>query len=103
MLESAGVLIDGELQPKDLRQRWITDAVQLFWDRQILEGNLPASANLSALEESLIDLEVHKLLRCSKEQCRAFARAAFGEFSQGQASERWAQIAQLRREGLIAA
>ena len=39
MLESAGVLIDGELQPKDLRQRWITDAVQLFWDRQILEGN----------------------------------------------------------------
>jgi hypothetical protein len=103
MLESAGVLLNGELQPKDLRQRWIIDAVQLFWDRQIFDGALPASASRTALEESLIDHEIYKLLRCDKKQCEGFARAAFGEFSLGQAADRLAQIAGLKSKGLIAA
>jgi hypothetical protein len=103
MLESAGVFQDGELQPKDLRQRWIVDAVQLFWDRLIFDGVLPASASRAALEDASIDHEIYKLLRCDKDQCRGFARAAFGEFSLGQADERAAQVSTLRDKGLIAA
>jgi hypothetical protein len=103
MLESAGVLLDGELQPKDLRQRWIIDAVQLFWDRQIFDGALPVSASRTALEDSLIEHEIHRLLRCDEKQCQGFARAAFGEFSLGQAADRMTQIATLKSKGLIAA
>jgi hypothetical protein len=102
MLKSAGVLVDGKLQPVNLRQRWYVDAVQLFWDRQIFEGALGATAKISALEDSLIDHEAFKLLRCEKEQCRAFARAAYGEFSTGQGPARVAQIDALRSRGLTA-
>lgn len=103
MLESAGVLADGKLQPTDLRQRWIVDAVQLFWDRQIFDDALPATASKVALEDALIEHEIYKLLRCDKKQCQAFARAAFGEYTQDHAAERRAQITKLRDAGLIAA
>lgn len=103
MLESAGVLTNGDLQPKDLRQRWIIDAVQLFWDRQIFDGALPASASRTALEDALFDHEIYKLLRCDRKQCQAFARAAFGEFSPTQAADRLGQITGLKAKGLIAA
>jgi hypothetical protein len=103
MLESAGVLVGGELQPIDLRQRWFIDAVQLFWDRQIFDQALPATASRTILEDSLIEHEVYKLLRCDKKQCQAFARAAFGEYSQGQGAERIAQVNTLKGLGLIAA
>jgi hypothetical protein len=102
MLESAGVLVKGRLQPESLRRRWHVDAVQLFWDRQIFDGALPATARVSALEDSLIDHEVYKLLRCDKDQCRAFARAAYAEFSDGQGPARAAQIETLRARGLVA-
>ena len=101
MLESAGVLVDDKLQSEDLRQRWYVDAVQLFWDRQIFDGTLPATAKISVLEDNLIDHEVFKLLRCDKDQCRAFARAAYGEFSEGQGAARLAQIDALRERGLV--
>lgn len=103
MLTSAGVLLDEKLQPRNLSQRWIIDAVLLFWDRQIFDGTLSATATRRVLEDSLIDHEVHKLLRCDEDQCRAFARAAFGEYSQGQAAECSAQINGLKRSGRIAA
>lgn len=103
MLESAGVLVGQRLQAKDLRQRWLVDAVQLFWDRQIFDGSLNSAAGLSTLESALIDEEIYKLLRCSKDQCRAFARAAFGEFSKGQAADRARQLQSLRDAGAIAA
>jgi hypothetical protein len=103
MLRSAGVLVGDVLQPRDLRQRWLTDAVQLFWDRQILDGKLPATANAAALEDTLVSNEIYKLLRCDADQCVAFARAAYPEFSQGQAAHRADQIATLRHRGLIAA
>jgi hypothetical protein len=103
MLRSAGVLVGDKLQPNDLRQRWLTDAVQLVWDRQIFDGALSASTKLGSLEEILIDNEIYKLLRCSKEQCRAFARAAYTEFKDGQASERLNQLENLKELGLIAA
>jgi hypothetical protein len=101
MLESAGVLVEGELQPENLRQRWHVDAVQLFWDRQIFDGALPATPRVSVLEDTLIDHEVFKLLRCDKDQCRAFARAAYAEFSDGQGPTRVAQIDALRARGLV--
>ena len=34
MIASAGVLVDGQIPKTDLRARWLTDATQLFWDRQ---------------------------------------------------------------------
>ncbi len=101
MLESAGVLVEDELQPENLRQRWYVDAVQLFWDRQIFDGTLPSSARGPALEDSLMDHEIFKLLRCDKDQCRAFARAAYAEFSQGQGPKRVTQIDALRSRGLV--
>jgi hypothetical protein len=101
MLESAGVLVKDELQPENLRQRWYVDAIQLFWDRQIFDGALSAMAKVSALENNLIDHEVFKLLRCDKDQCRAFARAAYAEFSDGQGPARVAQIDALRARDLV--
>src|SRR5262249_48923452 len=82
MLESAGVLTNGRLQPKNLRQRWLIDAVQLFWDRKVFDGVLSGTANRAVLEDMLIEHEVYKLLRCDEDQCRAFARSAFGEYLQ---------------------
>jgi len=103
MLKSAGVLGDDGLQPNNLRQRWIVDAVQLFWDREIFDGSINATANLRILESALIDKEIYKLLRCSKDQCTIFARAAFAEFSQGQGLDRAREIQSLRDAGAIAA
>lgn len=103
MLQSAGVLIGDVLQPRELRQRWLIDAVQLFWDRQVLDGKLPMTASLTTLEDSLVANEIYKLLRCDADQCIAFARAAYPEFSQGQAAHRANQITTLRDRGLIAA
>jgi hypothetical protein len=103
MLRSAGVLDDAGLRPNNLRQRWLVDAVQLFWDREIFDGSLSAMAGLRVLEGTLIDKEIYKLLRCSKDQCTIFARAAFAEFSQGQALDRAREIEKLRDAGAIAA
>jgi hypothetical protein len=102
MLRSAGVLANDKLQPENLRQRWYVDAVQLFWDRQIFDGALPADARLSALEDALVHEEIFKLLRCDKNQCRAFARAAYAEYSDGQGPERISQISFLQKRGLVA-
>jgi hypothetical protein len=100
MLKSAGVLDNERLQPNNLRQRWLIDAVLLFWDREIFEGTLSASSNLRILENALLDSEIYKLLRCSKEQCQAFARAAFAEFA---GPDRLRQLQQLKDVGAIAA
>ncbi|HZL32265.1 MAG TPA: hypothetical protein VFC54_14565 [Pseudolabrys sp.] len=103
MLQSAGILQGDALQPKNLRQRWLVDAIQLYWDRQILDGKLPSTANAATLEDSLVAQEIYKLLRCDIDQCIAFARAAYAEFSHGQAVHRANQVATLRDRGLIAA
>jgi hypothetical protein len=104
MLKSAGVLDEERLQPNNLRQRWLIDAVLLFWDREIFDGALRHTANVGTLENALLDKEIHKLLRCSKDQCRTFARAAFPEFSSGgQGIDRAQQLDKLRDAGAIAA
>lgn len=100
MLESAEVLSDGKLQPENLRERWLLDAVQLFWDRQIFDSALSATASLRAFEDSLIDNDIHKLLRCDKTQCQAFARAAFSEYDGAECLE---QIDKLKVSGAVAA
>lgn len=100
MLESAGVLKNGKLQPENLRKRWFIDAVQLFWDRQIFDGSLSATANQSRFEDTLIENDIYKLLRCNKSQCTAFARAAFSEYNSAQCVK---QIDDLRASGKIAA
>jgi hypothetical protein len=103
MLKSAGVLSAARLQPQDLRQRWLIDAILLFWDRGIFDGLLKATSNLGALESALIDDEIYKLIRCNKDQCRTFARAAFPEFAGGQGLDRARQLQRLRDAGAIAA
>jgi hypothetical protein len=103
MLKSAGVLSAGRLQPQDLRQRWLVDAILLFWDRCIFDGSLKATSTLGALESCVIDNEIYKLIRCNKDQCRTFARAAFPEFTGGQALDRAKQLQRLRDAGAIAA
>jgi hypothetical protein len=48
MLKSAGVLDSERLKPNNLRQRWLLDAVQLFWDREIFDGSLNPTAGRGA-------------------------------------------------------
>lgn len=100
MLESAGVLNDGRLQAENLRERWLLDAVQLFWDRQIFDNALSATASQPAFEDTLIDNDVHKMLRCNKDQCRGFARVAFGEYDGAECLD---QIDRLKASGAVAA
>lgn len=102
MLASAGVLRDGVLQAADLRQRWLVDAVQIIWDRKIFERALHPSASDSEFEDVLIDDEIYKLLRCSPEQCRVFARAALREYSE-RGSDKLDQLRKLQDAGKIAA
>lgn len=102
MLTSAGVLVDGELQSKDLRKRWLIDATQLFWDRQIFDGAIAVTASESAYEAAFFSHEIHKLLRCDKGQGQAFVRAAFREYGPVR-DNRVEQLRALRNSGLIAA
>lgn len=100
MLESAGVLSDGKLQPENLRERWLIDAVQLFWDRQISDGALSPIASQRVFEATLIENDIHKLLRCDESQCQAFARTAFSEYDGTLCLK---QIDKLKEAGAIAA
>jgi len=103
MLESAGVTSDGAFQPVDLRQRWLVDAVQLFWDREIFDGTLSISAGQTAYEHCFMREEVHKLLGCDEPQGMAFVRAAYREYSAWRGEERSRQLRQLGVGALFAA
>ena len=103
MLESAGVLEDGELQPVNLRERWFVDAVQLFWDREIFDGALPRTAGAAAFENSFFNREIYKLLGCTEAQGQAFVRAAWPEYSRNRLNNRFDHLRDLRVAGLIAA
>jgi hypothetical protein len=103
MLTSASILLDGTLQPVNFRQRWFVDAVQLFWDREIFDGALPIGAGERAYEDLISKHEVHKLLGCDENQGRAFARAAFREYSKATITRRFSQLQRLRHQGVIAA
>jgi hypothetical protein len=101
MLNSAGVLVDDQIQPLDLRARWFLDAVQLFWDRKLFDGLFPATANLRTLEDAFFSHEIHKLLGCTEIQGRAFVAAAFREYSHGRMANRFKQLRDLE-DSLVA-
>lgn len=103
MLESAGVLIDGELQPPNYAQRWYVDAVQLFWDRHFFDGNLPPGGSDRTLEDLFFEKEIHKLLNCDVAQARVFVRTAAREYLPGILASRVNQVQTLRDVGAIAA
>jgi DGQHR domain-containing protein len=83
----------------------ISDQASIFSTVNLAQTKVNRSLvyDLGVLENALIDGEIYKLLRCSKDQCRVFARAAFAEFSQGQGADRARQLQKLRDAGAIAA
>lgn len=101
MLRSADVVVDEVLRPANHRKvQWHLDAVQVFWDRQILSGSLPATATRAAFEDALRTFDIQKLLRCKEDQCLAFARAAWRTYSPERIAN---QLNELRRFGAVAA
>jgi hypothetical protein len=102
MLVSAGVLPGGRLQllPADFRQQWIVDAIHLFWDRQIFDGELPAGTGARAYEDAFFRHEVFKLLGCDVAQGKESVRAAFREYSKATIAERLDQIRKLNDKTL---
>jgi hypothetical protein len=96
MLEQADILIDGKIQPTDFTSSWVIDAPQLFWDRQIFDGNLGPSDSQTDFEELFVKHEVYKLLNCSLAQGLAVSKAAFREYSRRRRESRFKQI-----DGLI--
>jgi hypothetical protein len=101
MLRSAGVVVDEVLRPADhTKVQWHLDAVQVFWDRQILSGSLPPSGPRGAFEDALRRFEIQKLLRCNEDQLVAFARAAWRKYSPEPIVN---QLNDLKRFGAIAA
>jgi hypothetical protein len=103
MLESAGVLANGKLQPPNYAQRWYVDAVQLFWDRHFFDGHLPPSGTPRTLEEAFFDNEIYKLLNCNEAQAQVFVRTASREYLPKLLHSRVDQIQTLKDEGAIAA
>jgi hypothetical protein len=103
MLESAGVLVNGKLQPPNYAQRWYVDAVQLFWDRHFFDGNLPPRGTPRGLEEAFFDREIHKLLNCDEAQARVFVRTSVREYLPKLLSSRADQVQTLKDEDAIAA
>jgi hypothetical protein len=103
MLESAGVLADGKLQPPNYAQRWYVDAVQLFWDRQFFDGRLPPSGTPRTLEEAFFDQKIYRLLNCNEAQAQVFVRTAVREYLPKLLSSRADQVQTLKDGGAIAA
>jgi hypothetical protein len=103
MLESAGVLTNGVLQPPNYSQRWYVDAIQLFWDRHFFDGNLPPNGSPRTLEEVFFDQEIHKLLNCNEAQARVFVRVALREYAPALQEAHAKQLNTLRAWGQIAA
>jgi hypothetical protein len=101
MLASAGILIEGRLQPMEFRAPWAADATMLFWDRQIFAGELHRSSSANDFEAAFFREEIYKLPGCSSEQGRAIALSAYRAYSTELLSRRTRQIEELR--GLLAA
>jgi hypothetical protein len=92
MLERAGFLVNGRIQPSDIATISILAAPQLFWDRQIFDGNLEALSPQSDFEDLFAEHEIFKLLNCSRDQGLAVARSAFREYSKARLKQRFKQL-----------
>lgn len=96
MLKSAGVLVDEQLQAIDFRSPWLTDATQLFWDRQVFGGELHPKSKVNDFEATFFRHEVHKLLGCTAEQGRAIVLATHKDYCQRMLPTRMEQLKDLR-------
>jgi hypothetical protein len=92
MLEHAGLLIDGKIQPTNVATLYAISAPQLFWDRQIFDGKLRSSSPQSEYEDLFLKHEVYKLLNCGRDQGQALAKSAFRDYSKTRLKERFKQI-----------
>jgi hypothetical protein len=96
MLKSAGVLIDKRVQPIDFRAPWLTDATQLFWDRQVFSGELHPGSKGKEFEAAFFRHEIHKLLGCTAEQGRAIVLATQSDYCERMLPARMEQLKDLR-------
>lgn len=96
MLASAGILIDDRVQETDVRAPWVTDATQLFWDRQIFSGVLHRSSSAKDFEAAFFRQEIYKLLACTAEQGRAIALTTYRDYSERILPTRIEQMEKLR-------
>jgi hypothetical protein len=96
MLASAGVLVDGQIPKIDLRAPWLTDATQLFWDRQIFTGELHRSSKAKDFESAFFRQEIYKLLGCTSEQGRVIALSVYRDYSERIMPTRMEQLEKLR-------
>ncbi len=92
MLQQTGFLVDGRISTPDVASLSMISAPQLFWDRQIFDGNLGPSDPRSDFEDLFIQHEVFKILNCSRDQGIAVARSAFREYSKVRLKERFKQV-----------
>jgi hypothetical protein len=87
----------------DYTCKWVRLAPQLFWDRQIFAGSLSRSSSQADFEKLFIQEEVYKLMRCSRDQGLATAKAVFREYSTLRMPSRFEQIEELRPKRGVAA
>jgi len=101
MLASAAIWVDNRVQRINVRAPWVTDATQLFWDRQIFTGELHRSSSAKDFEAAFLRQEIYKLLACTSEQGRAIALSIYRDYSERILPTRIEQLGKLR--GLLAA
>lgn len=92
MLERAGILLDGKIQPTEFTTLYALSAPQLFWDRQIFSGALQPSSSKGEYEDLFLEHEVYKLLNCSPGQGLALAKSALREYSKLRSNQRFKQV-----------
>ncbi len=96
MLASAGVLVGGLILRTDLRAPWLTDATQMFWDRQIFTGELHRSSKARDFESAFLRHEIYKLLGCSAAEGRTVALGTYRDYSERILPTRMEQLEKLR-------
>jgi hypothetical protein len=96
MLSSAGVLVEEKIQRSDPRSPWLTDATQLFWDRQIFTGELKRADSSKEFEAAFFRHEIYKLLNCTSSEGRTIALATFRDYSTRILPTRMEQLNKLR-------
>jgi len=96
MLKSAGILVDDQVQPTNLRAPWLTDATMLFWDRQIFSGELHRSSSPKDFEVAFFRNEIHKLLACTAEEGRTIALSSYRRYATELMPRRLEQLEHLR-------
>jgi hypothetical protein len=101
MLLSAGALMDDQIQQPNLQAPWLTDATQLFWDRQIFSGELNRSSNQKDFEAAFFRHDIHMLLGCTAEEGRIISLSTYRPYIARLLPKRLEQLEELR--GLLAA